>query len=1207
MKKLLFLILTSLTVTFVCAQNHANSRASKAQWTVYQQIAAQATDHAAFDALLYQATQATTDEEIQDYDSQLWTALKQLITTGNTKTGQFDLTALLGNTDIQEFSDTKTGNVTYTLKDLPAGQYTVKVQAFHRPAEYLTANALYEMGKDAYRTELFFGADIQPVKHINDDARFYPLSSYQQGANWLSIPSNLNAAKVAFNAGLYWNVMRTTLEADGDVQMGVKVVTALASNWMVCGNFRLYYGLPTVDVQLQQNRKYSVTEDTYANVTSDITLVPDKPTPICLPFDLDEAQTAKLFKSVYVFGGIDVNDDGNLTCLLVPVQEMKAGHSYYVEVEKETTVEANDVLLRALTPDVVPALWEGGELKGTYTTKGYAANLTLAADYQSKAGTLTFQPVDYSNMRFWTDLTNNAARKYLSEVTYTETSPSVVKNYNISPPLRRDQPKPVVIPVPKRESALIMTIETENSQLAHDKKTMTLTFPAGTTMCEVLNLVPNQDYDYKVEADDEIITSGHFQTTGTVRMIKASSISNIRDLGGWVNCDGNRVRYEMLYRGSEMDKGQVLNPYDRNKLQALNIGAELDLRNQGNAGGRPTVSPLGSSVNFFFADLTRWSDNGLQLDVNTWSNTFKFVVNQVNAGNPLYFHCQAGADRAGCLAQLIEGVLGLSRDQLYHDYELTSFSQVGERKKVKVDPAINYVIQSSKGHTLQQHYFHFITSKLGVPTADLADFLNNMLDGESSILHYPLQFDFEQDSYFEHLSDIYALCPVGSKLASGAKASLQAEGGESRNVTMKVEGIFVTFADTQLTPSTQYTLTIPAGAILDEDEGGNKELTLRFRTPDAFASHFYLYAPALGKFLGRGANFGSRITTDNIGLPVSMETDTDGSKRIKFLDNGLFLSHDGYGDRAGNAENLRWTLEQTDNGFVLKASNGKYMSASNGYFTANAATATTATAFVMKSAAEQQAMMKDIQSNIYVEAAQEAGFEATTFDELSTLIAESRTTDLTANIMNATSGNTSSWTLIEPTDAKTASAQAYNAGDYGGELFNKHGYVSQTVSVDEPGLYQLTATILSRQGSNAVCCKWGKEGYALTNAYIAVNDKYWAQIPDWYSAAVSSASPDNTSQARSLMNQGKYKVELYAYIDNSKQVNIKIYQPAYTVFAWCVFNNFTLTRIDLDPSTTVTQLVHHKTPDAIYNLVGQRMTTLQRGLNIHNGHRIWVK
>lgn len=1189
--------MSSLTITFVSAKNHvALNKTLTDQWAAYQQIASQATDHTAFDALLNQAVQATTDEEVQEYDLQLWAALKQLIRTGETTTGQFDLTALLGNTDIMEFSDTKTGNVTYTLKDLPAGLYTMKVQAFHRPAEYLTANALYEMGKDdIYLTNLFFGSETQPVKHIDDDARYSPLSSYQQGCHQLSIPSNLSAAKAAFNAGLYWNVMRTNLAADGDVEMGVQIVTASAGNWMVCGNFRLYYGRPTVDVQLQQNKRYSVTEDTYANVTSDITLVPGKPTPICLPFDLDEEQTASLFAALYVFGGIDSGNNETLTGLLVPVQEMKAGHCYYVEVEKETTIAANGVLLRALTPDVVPALWEGGELKGTYMTKGYSATLTLAAEYQSKASTLTFQPVDYSNMRFQTNLTNNAARKFLSEVTYTEASPSVVRNYNITPPLRRDQPKPVVIPVPKRESALVLTLETASPQ--------TLVFPAGTTMCEVLNLVPNQQYDYKVEADGEIISSGRFQTTGTVRMIKASSISNIRDLGGWVNCDGNKVRYGMLYRGSEMDRGQVLNPYDKNKLLALNIGAEIDLRNQGNAGGRPTISPLGSSVKFFFADLTRWSDNSLQLDVNTWSNTFKFMIEQVNAGIPLYFHCQAGADRAGCLAQLIEGVLGLSRDQIYHDYELTSFSQAGERKKVKVDPAINYVIQNSKGHTLQQHYFHFITSRLGVPAADLADFINNMVDGESSILHYPLHFDFEQDACFEHLSDIYALCPLGSTLASDAKAVLQTEGGEPMRVTMKVEGIFVTFADTQLEPSTRYTLTIPAGALGAESE----EQTLRFRTPDTFASHFYLYAPTLGKFMGRGANFGSRITTDNIGLPVTIETDTDGSKRIKFLDNGLFLSHDGYGDRAGNAKNLKWTIESSDNGFVLKASNGKYMSASNGYLTASAATATTATLFVIKSAAEQQAIVKNKQSAIYVEAAQQAGFEATTFDELSTLIEESRTTDLTANIMNATSGSTSSWMLIEPTDAKTASAQAYNVGDYGGELFNKHGYVSQTVSVDNPGLYRITATILSRQGSNAVCYKWGKEGYALTNAYIAVNDKYWAQIPDWYSAAASSTSPDNTSQARSLMNQGKYKVELYAYIDNNRKVNIRIYQPAYTVFGWCVFNNFTLTQIDLDPSTTVTNLEPNKTQNAIYNLSGQKMQKLQRGLNIHNGQRIWVK
>ena len=1136
-----------------------SKRASKPQWEVYKSIANQATDHTAFDAVLNQAEQASTDEDIQGYDSKLWTALKQLITTGTTKTGQFDLTALIGTTEVKEFSNTKTGNVTYTLKDMPAGQYTLKVQAFQRPADYLTTNSLYELGRDTYRTNLFFGSETQRVKNINDDARYSPLSSYQQGAKWLSIPSNLSGAKAAFNEGLYWNVMRATLDADADVKMGVKIVTASSDNWMVCGNFRLYYGQPTVDIQLSQSRKYDITEDTYANVTSNITVTPGKPAPICLPFDLNEEQTASLFKAVYVFGGIEESSNGSLNAQLVPVKEMKAGHSYYVEVEKETTVEANDVLLRALTPDTNPALWEGGELKGNYATKGYSGTLTLDAAYKSKASTLQFTTLDYNDMTFWTDLTNRAARKYLSEVTYTEASPSVIYNYYLTPPLRRDQPKSVLIPVPKSENTLTLTL----SRTEDFAETKTQSIPAGTSVCEVLNLVPNQDYYYKVEENGEVISKGHIQTKGAVRMIKASSISNLRDLGGWINCDNNRIRYEKIYRGSEMDKGQVLNSYDTKKIQALNISAEIDLRSQWNVGGTPTTSPLGSKVKFFFANLGRWSDNTLQLDVTTWSNTFKFLVNNVNAGRPLYFHCQVGADRTGCLAQLIEGVLGFSRNQMYHDYELTSYSQAGERRKVKVDPAINYVIQSSKGHTLQQHYFHYITTKLGVPATDLANFINNMVEGESSILHYPLQFDFDQGSCFERLSDIYALCTVGSTLASGAKATLQADGGESKSVTMKVEGLVITFADTQLTPSTQYTLTIPAGSVIDADgQTINEAKSLKFRTPDQFASHFYLYSPALGKFLGRGANFGSRLITDNIGLPVSIETHTDGNKRIKFLDNGLFLSHDGYGDRASTAENLNWTIEQADNGFVLKASNGKYMTASNGYFTASAQTAKAATLFVMKTASEQKTMVKETQYAGYLEAAKRAGLEATTITDMNALIAKCSTTNLTNQIKNATSGSTSSWTLTEPADSKTASAQAYNAGNYGGELFNKHGYVSQTISVDKPGLYKLTATILSRQGSNANCYAWGKEGYALTNAYLAVNDKYWAQIPDWYSAAASSTNPDNTGQAKTLMDGGKYKVELYAYVDNSKKLNVRIYQPAYTVFVWCVFNNFTLTRIE---------------------------------------------
>lgn len=1176
-------LLAMTSVSSAQVTDVSQRREALAKWSTYRQIANQATDHSAFDQLLVEAEKATTDAETQSYDAQLWTALKHLIATGETKTGQFDLTALVASSfEVREFTNSKTGNVTYTLTDMPAGNYTLKVQAFQRPADNLTSNSWYESGRDVYKTNMFLGSAMQPIKNINDDARFRltQASSDTEGANSLSVPGSLAGAKAAFNAGLYWNVMRTTVEADGDLRVGVRIASASTDNWMVCGQMRLYYGAKTVEKTLRQLVRYNITEDTYANVETDIVVNPGKPVPLCLPFNLNKSQTDSLFKAVYVLGGVE-EVDGKLVGKLVPVSTIEAGHSYYVEVDETTTVGGKDVLMRAVVPDSVPALWEGGYMVGTYMTKGYGATLYLSPALQPKASTLTLQPMDYNDMSFTTNLENTTARRYLATGPYTEASPSVISSYYMTPPLRRDQPKAVVIPVPESTDRIKLTLAFKPD--FSDGKSQN--FVAGTTMCEVQNLVPQRTYYYKVEQGEEVLTSGQFKTEGVVRMIKASSVSNIRDLGGWTNCDGNTVRYEKIYRGSELNVGQVLNSYDLRKLQMVGMAAEIDLRATYNVNGQNTASTFGSSVPYYFSDLGRWSDNTLQLDVDKWSGTFKFLVNNVNAGKPLYFHCAVGADRTGCLAQLIEGVLGLSRDQMYHDYELTSYSPAGERKKVKLDPAINYVIQSSKGHTMQEHYFHYLVTKLGVSATDLRDFVNNMIDGETAMLHYPLSFDFADDVYFESMSDIYARCTVGSKVHSGARAQLQADGGEATAVTMKVEGPFIVFANTTLNPATTYTLTIPASAIDNPEGTSNTEaVSLRFQTPDTFAQRGYLYAPALDKFVSRGANFGCRIIADNFGLPVAISTDTDGDRLLSFLDNGLYLSHDGYGDRASTATNLKWTIETVDDGFVLKSSTGKYMALTgNSYLTANASTAAQATKLVMKTAAEQREIVSRLQFDNNIAALKKAGVE-TTDDAIASQIAAYKTTNLTSNIKNATSGSTGSWPLTEPADAKTASAQAYNTGNYGGELFNKHGYVSQTISVDRAGLYKVTATILSRQGSNANCYSLGREGYALSNAYISVNDTYWAQVPDWYSAAASSSNPDNTGQAKTLMDQGKYRVELYAYVDASKRITIKVHQPAYTVFTWCVFNNFTLTRIETEGGTDI------EDPDA--DLTGEGYTDL---------------
>ena len=53
---------------------------------------------------------------------------------------------------------------------------------------------------------------------------------------------------------------------------------------------------------------------------------------------------------------------------------------------------------------------------------------------------------------------------------------------------------------------------------------------------------------------------------------------------------------------------------------------------------------------------------------------------------PVYFHCVWGADRTGTLAFLINGLLGVSYEDLVKDYEMTTFSHSGKRTWV-VDPS----------------------------------------------------------------------------------------------------------------------------------------------------------------------------------------------------------------------------------------------------------------------------------------------------------------------------------------------------------------------------------------------------------------------------------------------------------------------------------------------------------------------------------------
>lgn len=1049
------------------------------RWEALKTVTNQALDHNGFDATVENGTTATTEAEMQAADAAVWEAFCLLLKNGTTATGQFDLTSLIDgrvSTEVaQELYNQTDNKVEFALSNLPAGTYTVKVQSFHRSQGYQAASIAYENGTDQVAANLYLGNTAVAIRNINDDARYIPYrrDSDVPGAFQRSIPNTLNGATAAFNAGLYWNTLTATTSEDGDITFGLAIQDGKSANWMPYNNFRLYYGAAKRAVTLSVTEPYALAEDTRADVTTDIALHAGEYNKVCLPFDLTAGQVTEQFSGAYMLTGVTAAD-GTLTGTLVPATDMKAGHAYFVTVETDKTLAVNDVLLRSVAPDSIPVIWEGAATVGSYD--GYTFAINMPADNEALASTLTLTPIDFANVNFTTNLENWQARRFVNDVTYDQSSASLIALYNQAPPSRRDQPHSVFIPVPAGSEPLTLTVSVDGEVLS------TVNFPAGTTLCEVPNLLPQQTYTYQVEANGTVLTQGQFQTEGRLRMIKATSGSNIRDLGGWQTLDGNRIRYGLIYRGGELNAGHTMNAADIQVLRGLNIGGEVDFREDIDFSDQTlhNASALGDDVDYTYENLHLFNEDALQQKTDVFRDAFTLTLNTLRSGKSVFFHCIWGADRTGCYAMLLEGLLGLTEDQLCKDYELTSFSHAGIRNKNGLDSKFNY-IKTMPGETLQEQFYNYWHVAVGITKEDLLEFITRMVDGESSILTAEL-------------------------------------------------------------PEYGVTALVPDG-------------------------DYYLYVPDTEQFMGRGDNWGTRVMLDNYGVPAHIATSGFGVTTIQFLDSKLYFGSDVHTDKSASYNSINWTTEPSGEGFVLKSdvvneTGLNYLKLEDeGKLHLSAATAAEATVFVVKTLAEQQQLVAAKHLASANAALQAAGINiaATSWDDVQNALGAYTAQPSAAVIKSATAGNTEDWVLTQAGSQQDV-WNVYNIGTYGGEIYQKCGStISQTVSVPHPGLYKLTLNAFFRQAGNADCYPLGEAGYELSDAWVSINETYFTQIPSWYSECTGEATPNNTDEAKALMDQGKYAMEVIAYVGADKQLTISLHAPGYVAGCWCLFNNFALT------------------------------------------------
>ena len=240
-----------------------------------------------------------------------------------------------------------------------------------------------------------------------------------------------------------------------------------------------------------------------------------------------------------------------------------------------------------------------------------------------------------------------------------------------------------------------------------------------TRELDIYNLLPSTTYYWKVAGDRfDMSDTSVFKTEDlSVRLIYAEGTSNIRDLGGW-NADGSFVNYGKIYRGNQLNGygNWGNNKLTENGLKTfkddLKIKPDIDLRTQDKDDANQTVNFVDASLPYYKYTIGQYTDilepsvwNALPHDGNTPVDSMEnkndarrlsyatgnavrnenamrrslkgiFEVLADERNYPVYIHCNAGADRTGTVAFLINGLLGVSEADLIRDYELTSFSKV---------------------------------------------------------------------------------------------------------------------------------------------------------------------------------------------------------------------------------------------------------------------------------------------------------------------------------------------------------------------------------------------------------------------------------------------------------------------------------------------------------------------------------------------------
>ena len=214
---------------------------------------------------------------------------------------------------------------------------------------------------------------------------------------------------------------------------------------------------------------------------------------------------------------------------------------------------------------------------------------------------------------------------------------------------------------------------------------------------------------------------------------------NFRDIGGYLNQDGKKVKRGLYFRAGRQDR---MTNKDLAQLSDLNISTQIDLRKKEEVldQGRGPLEDMGAK----YINISVIPEGGseklnklvgdtgisgkrylgyLKFGPTSWLRLFGILAEEENL--PVLLHCTAGKDRTGVSTAFLLSVLGVSRDIIEADYLLTNLDT--ERQADFIESTVGY----PEGYNREK-----LISIAGVPKDAMKDFLDGVESKWGSVVEY---------------------------------------------------------------------------------------------------------------------------------------------------------------------------------------------------------------------------------------------------------------------------------------------------------------------------------------------------------------------------------------------------------------------------------------------------------------------------------------